>query len=113
MFVRPDTTNGRTENRCPLHRDPERKIIFQKKDGFWWSPELDSWMISNPAAIATILRDSTFSVYSYEFDEVASRLGISLPHHKALRACLPLALEGEKHVASRRRFSEEISANTA
>jgi hypothetical protein len=106
-------TNGGPENRCPLQRDPDRKITFLEKDGFWWSAELNCWMISKPEAIAAILRDPTFSVHSYKFNEIASRLGINLPHHQALRDSLPLALEGEKHTILRRRFSEEISANTA
>lgn len=105
-------TNGGLQNKCPLQRDSERKVVFQEKEGFWWSAELNCWMISKPEAIAKILRDQTFSVHSYKFNEVASRLGVSLPRHKALRACLPLALEGERHTTLRRRFSEEISANT-
>jgi cytochrome P450 len=106
-------TNSGTENRCPLQRDPERGIIFQEKDGFWWSAELNCWMISKPEVIAKILRDQNFSVHSYKFDEVASRLDVSLPRHQALRAYVALALEGEKHATVRRRFNEEISANTA
>lgn len=69
-------------------------------------------MVSRPEAIAQILRDHTFSVHSYKFNEVAGRLGISLPRHQSLRDFLPLAVEGEKHAILRRRFSEEISTNT-
>jgi len=101
------------ENKCPLQRDLDRNTIFLERDGFWWSAELNCWMISAPDAIAAVLRDHAFSVHSYNFSEVAGRLGISLPRHQALPAYLPLALEGEKHTALRRRFSEQISANTA
>jgi hypothetical protein len=107
------TTAGESGKRCPLHRDPDRKNIFQEKGGFWWSDELGCWMISQPAAIAEILKSQNFSVHSYKFDEIAARIGIDLPHHKALRCYLPVTLEGESHTALRRRFSAEISANTA
>src|SRR5580704_7298773 len=100
------TNRPRTKG-CPLQQDPDRKIIFQKNGSFWWSADLSCWMVSEPRAIVKILRDNNFSVHSYNFSEVG-RLGISLPHHEALRAHLPLALEGEKHSRLRRRFSEGI-----
>ena len=106
-------TSGPREKGCPLQRDPDRKNIFQKNESFWWSTELNCWMISQPGAIAEILRSPNFCVHSYKFSEVASRLGVGLPRHEALRARLPLALEGEKHDRLRRRFSEEIAANSA
>jgi hypothetical protein len=105
-------TNSPSENGCPLQRDPDRKNVCQKNGGFWWSADLNCWIVSEPTAIGKILRDRHFCVHSYKFSEVASRLGIGFPHHEALRNCLPLALEGEKHTSLRRRFSEEIAANS-
>jgi hypothetical protein len=105
-------TKESLEIKCPVQRDSERKAIFQGKDGFWWSAEQNCWMVSKSKAIAEILRNQNFSVHSYKFSEIASRLGVSLPRHRALRNWLPVALEGQKHATLRRRFSEEIAANT-
>lgn len=70
-------------------------------------------MISEPHVISQILKDSNFSVHTYNFSEIAGRLGVIFTHQKLLCAYLPVAIEGEKHTNLRRRFDQEISTNTS
>ena len=105
-------TVGSPQSRCPFRRDPERKTIFREKNGFWWSDEMKCWMISEPHAISQILKDSNFTVHTYNFGEIAARLGISFIHQKLLRAHLPVAIEGKDHTSLRRKFDQAISTNT-
>jgi hypothetical protein len=100
------------QSRCPFRRDPERKAVFREKNGFWWSNEMKCWMISEPHAIRQILKDSNFTVHTYNFGEIAGRLGITFIHQKLLRAHLPVAIEGEDHTGLRRKFDQAISINT-
>jgi hypothetical protein len=69
-------------------------------------------MISEPRAISEILRDSNFTVRTYNFGEIAARLGITFTHQNLLRAHLPVAIEGQDHSNLRRKFDQAISANT-
>jgi hypothetical protein len=100
------------QSKCPFRRDPERTAVFREKNGFWWSNEMKCWMISEPHAIRQILKDSNFSVHTYNFGEIAARLGITFIHQKLLRAYLPVAIEGEDHASLRRKFDLVISTNT-
>ena len=69
-------------------------------------------MVSEPHAIGQILKDSNFTVHTYNFGEIAARLGITFIHQKQLRAYLPVAIEGEDHTSLRRKFDQAISTNT-
>lgn len=113
-FVRPKMieTAASHQNRCPFRRDPGRKAVFQQKSGFWWSDEMKCWMISEPHVIRQILKDSDFTVHTYNFGEIAGRLGITFTHQKLLPAHLPVAIEGEDHSSLRRKFDQTISTNT-
>jgi hypothetical protein len=69
-------------------------------------------MISEPHAIRQMLKDSNFAVHTYNFGEIAARLGITFKHQNLLRAHLPVAIEGEDHTNLRRKFDQAISTNT-
>jgi hypothetical protein len=101
------------QSKCPFRRDPERKAVFRDKNGFWWSNDTKCWMISEPDAIRQILKDSNFSVHTYNFAEIADRVGAKFLHQRILPAYLPVAIDGTDHMKLRRRFEQEISTNAS
>jgi cytochrome P450 len=96
-----------------LHRQPGRQQIYQREGGIWWSQQLRRWMVSEPDLIAEVLRSSAFAGHSYDVSAVMSRFGVDLHHLEQLSLQFPLAFEGDRHRALRKKFSAEIAGNTA
>jgi cytochrome P450 len=96
-----------------LHKQRDRQRLYAREGGLWWSDQLQRWMVSDPTLIAAVLRSSSFAGHSYDVSAVMDRFGIDLRHLKQLSAQFPLAFEGERHRALRKKFSAEIAVNTA
>ena len=95
-----------------LHKQRDRQQRYAREGGLWWSDQLQRWMVSDPTLIAAVLRSSSFAGHSYDVSAVMDRFGIDLLHLEQLSAQFPLAFEGERHRALRKKFSAEIAVNT-
>jgi len=96
-----------------LHKQPDRRLLYARDGGLWWSQQLRRWMVSEPALVAQVLRSSAFAGFDYGVSAIMSRFGTDLRHLEALSHQFPLAHEGERHRGLRRKFSAEIASNTA
>ncbi len=96
-----------------LQKQPDRRQHYGREGGLWWSQQLHRWMVSDPALIEQVLRSSAFVGHDFGVSAVMSRFGIDLRHLEELSRHFPLAHEGERHRALRKKFSAEIALNTA
>lgn len=102
-----------TQSDYLLQKNPERARLYGEQGGIRWSTELKRWLISDPTLLREVMTNPNFVVHGYDVTPIMERLNIDLRHMSALRQHLPLAFEGEKHAALRRRMATEIAANTA
>jgi len=91
-----------------LQKTSDRKTVYNRSPGLWYSKELRRWMVTSPELIRLAMYDGAFSVPSYDVSQITQRLDIDVRYLSELREWFPLAVEGAKHRMLREKFARHI-----
>jgi hypothetical protein len=94
-----------------IHHQSNRWDFYKSATPITWDHRLNSWCVFDPRLIGDISKQAQFHVVNYGLAAqfIMERTGIDLSFTRLLFEQIPLANEGEKHAALRRRMAHAIA----